>query len=188
MATKTIGELPAAPGAPNASDLIEGERDPSGTPLSEKLTWTQVAAGTAFTGTYATASYVDAKTVTQNHVWEVTFPSTFDDASNSTLEIPIKVPTPQGTYTAVSMYVRLSASPTVAVTFGMLKNTSTEMYTTGDDLSIPTGGTPEATLAFDVTTLAGGDELQPYCGSIDPGDEGVSAYIRILATETITLD
>lgn len=57
MANKTIGGLSAAPGAPNASDLVEGERDPSGTPSSEKLTWSQVAASSAFTSAFAAAGH-----------------------------------------------------------------------------------------------------------------------------------
>jgi len=52
MADVTIGGLPAAPGAPNPTDLVEGERDPAGTPSSEKITWTQAASGTAFSDTY----------------------------------------------------------------------------------------------------------------------------------------
>jgi hypothetical protein len=54
MANLRISQLPVAPGAPNPTDVIEGERSPGGTPSSEKLTWNQAADGTAFSSRYAT--------------------------------------------------------------------------------------------------------------------------------------
>lgn len=65
MVNKRIQDLLAAPSAPNATDIIEGERDPGGTPSSEKLTWTQIAGGPAFDDRFA-PRYVTALTKTNN--------------------------------------------------------------------------------------------------------------------------
>lgn len=42
-----------ADGAPAASDVTYNVEDPGGTPVSKKVTWTNVAAGAAFTGAFA---------------------------------------------------------------------------------------------------------------------------------------
>ena len=53
MALTRIDQLRAATSPPAGSDLVEGERDPAGSPSSEKLTWDQVAQSVAFSGRYA---------------------------------------------------------------------------------------------------------------------------------------
>lgn len=53
MADEAISDLPAAPAFPNATDIIEGERNPGVSGTSEKLTWDQAAQGSAFTSRFA---------------------------------------------------------------------------------------------------------------------------------------